>query len=447
MPKGTKGGKIGVISLGCPKNLVDTEKMLGRFFEAGHTLTPNPEEADLLVVNTCGFIAQAEEESRQAIREMAAIKSRRPGVRLAVTGCLAQRHGLTLKEQIPEIDLLLGTYDTPEQPRSLAVPPRRRALAILDPLQRPLDGAARVLTTPAHTAYLKIAEGCNNPCSFCIIPQLRGPFRSRPEVELFGEARALAKGGVRELNLVSQDTSLYGRDLVPRSNLVTLLHGLEEIDKIQWIRLLYLYPTLVHDDLLDRVAASEKIVPYFDIPLQHTHSAVLTRMKRAERGGDIRRLIERIRTRIPHASIRTTFIVGFPGETEEEFLDLECFVQDYRLDHVGVFAYSDEPGSASFAMPDKIPTAIAEKRRQRIYELQQQISREKLSEMIDRTVSVLVEGPLQEEPWTHQGRTAGQAPDVDGHVKLVGKGKVSSGTMVTARITSNTAYDLMAEMM
>ncbi|MBF0134286.1 MAG: 30S ribosomal protein S12 methylthiotransferase RimO [Magnetococcales bacterium] len=443
MHRSKKVGKVGVVSLGCPKNLVDTEKMLGRFFESGYTLTPNPEEADLLVVNTCGFIADAEEESRQAIREMAAIKSRHPGVRLAVTGCLAQRYGRLLKEQIPAIDLLLGTHDTPEQSRRLITPPLRRT-PILAPLHKPLEGAPRVLTTRPHTAYLKIAEGCNNPCSFCIIPQLRGPFRSRPVEELVAEAQALAAGRVCELNLVSQDTSLYGRDLSPRASLIHLLTALETIDPIQWIRLLYLYPTLVTDPLLDFIGQSGKVVPYLDIPFQHTHSAVLARMRRAERGGDIRQLVQRIRRRIPNGAIRTTFIVGFPGETEEEFQDLFEFVQEFQLEHVGVFAYSDEAGSHAYTLPDKVAPEIIEERRSRIYECQQTISQQKLTTYKGLTLPVLVDDTLEEPPWTHRGRTLWQAPDVDGHVKLKGR-PMAVGTMVMATIVQNTAYDLMAE--
>ncbi|MBF0172213.1 MAG: 30S ribosomal protein S12 methylthiotransferase RimO [Magnetococcales bacterium] len=439
-----QGGRIGVISLGCPKNLVDTEKMLGRFFEAGHVLTPNPEEADLLVVNTCGFIAEAEEESRQAIRDMAAIKARHPGVRLAVTGCLAQRYGRELKEQIPAIDLLLGTHDSATQPRTLIAPPQRRALSVLDPLYRPLTGAPRVLTTPSHTAYLKIAEGCNNPCSFCIIPRLRGPFQSRPGEELVAEARALAAGGVRELNLVSQDTSLYGRDLTPRSSLKSLLTALETVAGIQWIRLLYLYPTLVNDALLDHIAASEKVQPYLDIPLQHSHSAVLARMKRAERGGDIRQLVTRIRSRLPRAAIRTTFIVGFPGETEEEFQDLYEFMSEFKLDHVGIFAYSDEVGTEAHHMPDKVAAELAEARRSRLYDLQEKISGEKLASLVGSTLPVLVEGRLDGSLGSRMGRTPWQAPEVDGHVRLKGENLVA-GTIVSAKIIQASAHDLVAE--
>ncbi|MBF0139299.1 MAG: 30S ribosomal protein S12 methylthiotransferase RimO [Magnetococcales bacterium] len=436
--------KVGVISLGCPKNLVDTEKMLGRYVQAGHALTPDPEEADLLVVNTCGFIASAEEESRQAILDMAAIKARRPGVRLAVTGCLAQRHGRLLKEQIPAIDLIVGTHDTPDQPRHVVEPPGYQAQLMFAPLKKTGEGAPRVLTTAKHTSYLKIAEGCNNPCSFCIIPQLRGPFRSRTPEELMTEARALVRGGVRELNLVSQDTSLYGRDLSPRTSLRHLLTELETLSELQWIRLLYLYPTLIHDDLLDHVNQSAKVVPYWDIPLQHSHSAVLTRMKRAESGESVRRLVSRIRERVLDAAIRSTFIVGFPGESDDEFNDLYQFVAEFKLDHVGVFTYSDEVGSAAWHLPDKIPAQLAEERRHRIYALQQQISREKMLARVGTTCKVLVEQGIQEDPWVYRGRTQWQAPEVDGHVKLKG-GHLVPGMMVSAKVLDATAYDLMAE--
>lgn len=438
-------GKIGFISLGCPKNLVDTEKMLGRFLEDGYALTPDPEEADLLVVNTCGFIADAEEESRQTILEMAEIKSKRPGVRLAVTGCLAQRYGRLLKEQIPAIDFLLGTHDTATQSRQFVAPPSTHQRSILDPLQKPLEGAPRVLTTLSHTAYLKIAEGCNNPCSFCIIPKLRGPFRSRTIDELVVEARALVDGGVCEINLVSQDTSLYGRDLTPRSSLVELLAALEKIEELPWIRLLYLYPALVNDKLLHAIGRSKSVLPYFDIPLQHSHSATLARMKRAQRDEDVRGLVRRIRKHVPQGAIRSTFIVGFPGETAEEFADLCDFIKEFRLDHVGVFTYSDEVGTDACQLPDKILPEIAEERRQIIYELQETISYENLKTLIGATLPVLVDEPILDDgPWTFMGRTPWQAPDVDGHVLLKGQ-DLMAGDIVEAKIVQVSAYDLMAE--
>lgn len=438
-----KSEKVGVISLGCPKNLVDTENMLGRFVEGGYTLTTDPHEADLLVVNTCGFKADAEEESREAIQEMAQIKAARPGVRLVVTGCLSQRYGAQLKQEMPEIDLLVGTnqYDTlipvlenPTAPTPRAVSPPTPNIG--------QENASRVLTTQPHTAYVKIAEGCNNPCSFCIIPKLRGAFVSREPEDIDDEIVALVEQGVREINLISQDTTLYGRDLDRRLSLTDLLHGLKEIEGIDWIRLLYLYPTLVTDELLALIAEENVILPYFDIPLQHSHSQILKGMKRAEREADVQTLIDRIRHKVPHAVIRTTFIVGFPGETQEAFQHLYAFVEANRFDHVGVFTYSDEKGTTAYDLPDKIPSQVAEQRRDRLMALQQGISREKLSALVGQTIPVLVDGVSEENEWLMEGRFQGQAPDVDG-VVYINEGSPQPGDLVLVEITDSHEYDLV----
>ncbi|MBF0293717.1 MAG: 30S ribosomal protein S12 methylthiotransferase RimO [Magnetococcales bacterium] len=423
--------RVGLLALGCPKNVVDAERLLGRFLEGGYEPTTDPAQADLLVVNTCGFKADAEAESREVIREMAAIKAAHPGKRLVVTGCLAQRYGERLREEMPAIDVLLGTTGHDRLLELVQAPSPAMPEADFGTAS---ERAPRIITTLPHTAYLKIAEGCGNPCSFCIIPRLRGPFRSRPLDEVVGEARALADGGVRELQVVSQDTTLYGRDLRPRIDLTTLLNRLTTIKKIRWIRLLYLYPTLITDALLDHIAASEKVLPYFDLPLQHAHDAVLQRMQRAERERDLLDLVTRIRARMPEATLRAVFITGFPGESEEEFQCLYDFVAKVRFDHVGVFPYSDEPEAASYQLPGKIPSEMAEERRGRLMALQQTISREKLATLVGRTLPVLVDDDKS-------GRTRGQALEIDGFTHLQGH-IPRPGSIVPVRITRADEYDL-----
>ncbi|MBF0357403.1 MAG: 30S ribosomal protein S12 methylthiotransferase RimO [Magnetococcales bacterium] len=429
-----------MISLGCPKNLVDTEKMLGRFIDKGYDLTADPQEADLLVVNTCGFKADAEEESREAIAEMAAIKGAKPGVRLVVTGCLSQRYGESLRDDIPEIDVLTGTSEYEQLIHILEDSPSSPPVVTSRPVVA--ENGPRVLTTLPHTAYVKVAEGCNNPCAFCIIPKLRGPFVSREPEDIDEEVVSLVDEGVVEINLISQDTTLYGRDLDRRLSLADLLDGLKVIEGLAWIRLLYLYPTMVTDQLLAVMAEENNILPYFDIPLQHSHSEVLKRMKRAEREGDVYKLIQRIRHKIPNAAIRSTFIVGFPGESEEEFQHLYDFVKETRFDHVGVFTYSDEVGTTAYELPEKIPLEIAEERRDRLMAMQQVISQQKLERMIGSTIPVLVEGVSEENEWLLEGRTMGQAPDVDGIV-YINDGSPEIGSVVDIEITAAHEYDLV----
>ncbi|MEO5341009.1 MAG: 30S ribosomal protein S12 methylthiotransferase RimO [Magnetococcus sp. MYC-9] len=440
------GKRVGVVSLGCPKNLVDTEKMLGRFLQEGYTLTADPEEADLLVVNTCGFKADAEAESREAIQAMTEIKARHPGQRLVVTGCLSQRYGAQLAQEIPGIDLLIGSAQYEQLlplvaanqasgEVCLAVEPIPPTLAAEEPL-------VRQLTTPAHTAYVKIAEGCNNPCAFCIIPRLRGRFRSRSLAEIEAEVVQLSRQGVVEINLVSQDTTLYGRDLSPRLSLADLLRRLARVEGIAWIRCLYLYPTLITPELLEVMACEEKVLPYLDMPLQHSHSAVLARMKRAERAKDIRRLLQQIRRRLPQATLRTTVIVGFPGESKKEFRHLYRFVGQGWFDHLGVFTYSDEQGTAAFQLPDKVSSRTARKRQKALMLLQQRISRKKLRAQRGETVAVLVEGPSAEHPDLMLGRTMGQAPEVDGLV-YINAGQPAPGHIVPVTVTESHEYDLV----
>ncbi|MEO5362505.1 MAG: 30S ribosomal protein S12 methylthiotransferase RimO [Magnetococcus sp. DMHC-8] len=441
-----QGWRVGVVSLGCPKNLVDTEQLLGRFVQEGYTLTAHPEEADLLVVNTCGFKADAEAESREAIQAMAALKAGQPGKRLVVTGCLSQRYGVELAREIPGIDVLVGSaqYDR-LIPLIEANRTTGEAALVVEPVGRavpePIE-AARVLTTPAHTAYVKIAEGCNNPCTFCIIPQLRGRFRSRSMEEIEAEVVQLSRQGVVEINLVSQDTTLYGRDLSPRVTLADLLRRLARVEGIAWLRALYLYPTLITPELLAVMASEPKVLPYLDVPLQHSHSAVLARMQRAERAGGIRRLLRRIRQQLPQATLRTTFIVGFPGETKKAFRHLCRLVGQGWFDHVGVFTYSDEPGTAAVHLPDKVPPRTAQRRQKALMLLQQRVSRQKLRSRVGETLPVLVDGVAPEHADLRLGRSMGQAPEVDGLV-YINAGQPRPGTIVPVTITASHEYDLV----
>ncbi|WP_130471207.1 30S ribosomal protein S12 methylthiotransferase RimO [Candidatus Magnetaquicoccus inordinatus] len=472
MSSSGQGRRVGLISLGCPKNRVDSEQLLGQFLQQGYSVTADATEADLLVVNTCGFKADAEEESRAAILEMAALKERYPGKRLLVTGCLSQRYGHALAEQIPAIDLLVGSAQYDRLLPLLALQQRegKKIIQVEAPgpplplrpavagqqaeertdLQReslpaaaaPAPAPQRLLTTLPHSAYVKIAEGCNNSCSFCIIPQLRGRFRSRPPEEILAEVQALAAQGVLEINLVSQDSTLYGRDLQPRSSLAALLRLLAKVEGVAWIRTLYLYPTLVTTELLQVMAEEEKIVPYLDIPLQHAHSAVLTRMRRAERAEDIQRLLQQIDHYLPQATLRTTFIVGFPGESAAEFAQLLDLVGQEWFDHVGVFTYSDELGCSAYGLPDKVDAALAEERRQQLLAKQQPISRRKLRRWLGKKLEVLVEQRSAEHSGLMLGRSKGQAPEIDG-VVYINAGQPPAGTLLPVIITESHEYDLV----
>ncbi|MBF0138298.1 MAG: 30S ribosomal protein S12 methylthiotransferase RimO [Magnetococcus sp. DMHC-1] len=438
--------KIGMISLGCAKNLVDSEFMLGQFRGQGYQFTHDPEQADILVVNTCAFVAEAETESREAIREMLAVKKAHPDKRIVVTGCLAQRYGERLAQDLPGLDVILGSGQYQRLIpliNSINPNPEQPLVGLGPPTFLPKGTAERVLTTPSHTAYVKIAEGCNNPCTFCIIPKLRGPFRSRMPRDIEQEVRRLAKQGVKEINLVSQDTTLYGRDLSPRTDLPSLLHRLGDIDGIEWIRMLYLYPTLISDRLLITILRQEKVLPYLDMPLQHFHTGVLTRMKRSERAGSVRRLLRRIRGVLPNAILRTTMIVGFPGETDEEFQALYDFVAEARFDHLGVFTYSNEEGTPASQMSQQVPHLLAQERSARLMALQQSISREKLAKLVGQVLPVMVDHVSPESGLLLQGRYAGQAPEVDGVVYINDGSRIEPGRIVPVKITESHEYDLV----
>jgi ribosomal protein S12 methylthiotransferase len=459
--------KIGFVSLGCPKNLVDSEVMMGLSQDSGHTLTADPADADVLVVNTCAFIDSAKEESVNTILELAEFKKGGRCKRLVVTGCLGERYRNELKEQIPEIDAVLGTGDVPHIVEAIETESRQRRiplrlvtgpqpapdsdLLIARPGSLPtyLYGGTepRVLTTPRHVAYIKVAEGCDYKCSFCIIPKLRGHYRSRSIDEIVREARVLAGRGARELILISQDTTFYGRDLGQgTSGLPRLLRELDQIDGIDWIRLLYLYPTTITDEILEAMAGCDKVVKYIDLPLQHASDTVLRRMKRPGTGSRYEALLHRIRERVPGVSLRTTFIVGFPGETEAEFEDLYAFVRTVGFDHVGVFTYSREEGTTAFDLPDDVPPAVKLSRRSRLMAVQKRIAARAQKRRIGTRMQVMIDGPSPDHELVWRGRLAGQAPDIDPVVYLTEAhpDSLRPGALLHAEIVGARGYDLVA---
>jgi ribosomal protein S12 methylthiotransferase len=465
--------KIGLISLGCPKNLVDSEVMLGLAREAGHELTRDADKADVLVVNTCAFIDKAKQESIDAILEMAEHKKGRCR-RLVVTGCLAERYRDELRAQIPEIDAVLGTGEVPDIVAALggpaqAVPPLsprpipllrangspvpvpgHAATAIVEPGALPTylyDAATpRLLATPRHYAYLKIAEGCDYKCAFCIIPTLRGKYRSRPAESIVEEAQRLAGAGTRELLLISQDTTFYGIDRGDRGALASLLRRLNAIDGLAWIRLLYLYPTTIGDDVLAAMADCEKVCRYVDLPLQHASDAVLKRMKRPGTRGGYERLLDRIRARVPGVTLRTTFIVGFPGETDADFDELTQFVRTVGFDHVGVFTYSHEEGTSAYGLADDVPARVKSERQRQLMSLQRRLLRTLPSRRVGTRLRLMVDGPSAEHDLVLRARTEGQAPDIDPLVYLTeaDPSSLSAGEVIEAEIVGRRAYDLVA---
>ena len=469
--------KIGFVSLGCPKNLVDSEVMMGLSQDGGHTLTPNPADADVLVVNTCAFIDSAKEESVNTILELAEFKKTGNCKRLVVTGCLGERYRDELKTQIPEIDAVLGTGDVPEivgaiegAERSRTIPltlvrdhsaplrspacapgPLAKGGSIPDPQSLPLPTylydaeSPRVFATPRHFAYIKVAEGCDYKCSFCIIPKLRGHYRSRPVDTIVREARSLAARGVRELILISQDTTFYGRDLGEGAALPRLLRELNTVEGIDWIRLLYLSPTTITDDILDAVAECDKVVKYIDLPLQHAADAVLRRMKRPGTGKSYETLLARVRERVPGVSLRTTLIVGFPGETEEEFGELRTFIRNVGFDHLGVFTYSHEEGTTAHDFQDDVPAATKKKRRNALMAEQKRIVARAQRRRIGAHVQVMVDGPSPEHELVWRGRLAGQAPEIDPVVYFTDADPetLKPGVLIQAQIVGSRKYDLV----
>jgi len=438
--------KVGFVSLGCPKNLVDSEVMMGILARHGYALTPRAAEAEILVVNTCSFIGPAQQESVDTILEMAEYKKFGAAQKLIVAGCLVERYREQILEQIPEVDAVVGTG---EVERILeAVQGSLRVLPAEPPAFLYHDLTPRVLSTPRHSAYIKIAEGCDHPCSFCIIPQLRGKFRSRRFESVVREAQQLARGGVREVTLIGQDTTSYGEDLSLRDGLALLLDRLAQIEDLSWVRFLYCYPNRVTQKLLDTIATHPRLVKYMDMPLQHASRKVLARMKRGSSGDAFLKLLERIRGTIPGISLRTSFIVGFPGETENDFDELCDFVRAAQFDWMGVFEYSDVDNAPSFALDEKVDAETIAVRRDRLMTIQKRISRQKLRQRVGESVSALVEGPSKENELVWEARLEGMAPEIDGKLFLTDietqSGETARpGDLARVEITKADAYDLI----
>jgi len=437
---------VGLVSLGCPKNLVDSEVMLGQLRARGHAVAADPRHADVIVVNTCAFIDRAKQESVDTILEMAREKQEGRARRLVVTGCLAQRYDAELRREIPEIDATLGTGQIEDIVR--AVEGEATHASPEDGLPRWVydHRAPRLLSTPPYLAYVKISEGCDYTCSFCIIPTLRGRHRSRGLEDVVSEARSLAERGVKELVLVAQDSTRYGLDLGLRDGLALLLRRLGKLDGIRWIRVMYAYPATVTDGILDAIASEDKVVKYIDIPLQHASEPVLKRMKRPTGKGNLLGLVERMRDRVPGLALRTSFIVGFPGETASDFEALLAFVKAGEFENVGVFTYSDEEGTASFDLDARLPQRTKESRRRRLMSLQKRISERLNRARVGERCLVLVEGPHPESDLLLRGRLASQAPEIDGAV-LIADGTAQPGDFVSCEITEAHAYDLVARVL
>jgi ribosomal protein S12 methylthiotransferase len=445
---------VHLLTLGCPKNLIDSELMLGVLVKAGYEITTDPASAQVLIVNTCAFIEAAKQESINAILEAAELKANALGRRLVVAGCMAQRYGAELAKELPEVDIFVGTGNFLEIPELL------RRTTILDSHRTgkagsqviPYPGAAhllphsdtpRIVTGNFFTSYLKVSEGCNHKCAFCIIPRIRGAHESRPIADVVREARKLAEDGVREINLIAQDLTAYGRDLAPRSSLAQLLGQLNEIKDLAWIRLLYCYPNFITDSLLKAVADLPKVVKYIDMPLQHADDIVLRAMRRERSGDALRRLLDRIRMQVPRVALRTSFIVGFPGETERSFMRLMDFVREQQFDHVGVFTYSREEGTVAHDLPGQIPEREKRRRRQQLMEAQAEISLRRNRSLVGKQIQVLVEGQVADCTTRMRGRTPWQAPEIDGVVLL--QSAVEPGEFVCASVRQALTYDLVAE--
>ena len=477
--------KIGFVSLGCPKNLVDSEVMMGLLAQGGAQITPRAEDADIIVVNTCSFIDTAKQESVDTILEMAQHKLAGRAQKLIVAGCLVERYRNEIQKNIPEVDAVVGTGELEEILNAAGLVPQLRGPLSDANLGSPFvilnsrpegnareaagrfakdgwDGAVadlpnylydentpRLLATPKSSAYIKIAEGCDHPCGFCIIPQLRGKFRSRRFESVIAEAQRLAQQGVREVTLIGQDTTCYGEDLGLKDGLALLLEQLAQIEELRWVRFLYAYPNKITGKLLETIAAHEKICSYIDVPLQHAAPDVLKRMKRGAGAEIFLRSIGKMRREIPELTLRTSFIVGFPGETEQDFEQLCQFVRDAQFDWLGVFGYSDEEGAKAFELGDKVPAREIERRRKKLMSIQKQISRRKKRALIGRQFDVLLEGPSEETDLLWQGRTAMHAPEIDGIVYVNDFGdheNVREGEFYRCEITEAHEYDVVARL-
>ena len=435
-----------MVSLGCPKNTVDSERVLGDLVSSGYDLTQNEEDAEIIIVNTCGFIESAKKESVDTILEMARKKIDGKCRQLIVTGCLAERHTQELLDEIPEIDHLLGVGQYPQLKNILKENESdlNNRNHVATPAEFYESYTDRLMTTAFYTAYLKISEGCSNRCAFCIIPKMRGPMRSRSPESILAETENLAQRGVKELNIISQDTTMYGIDLAMKDGLVRLLREMSNVKGVEWIRLLYCYPTFINSGLIDYLASEEKVCRYIDVPLQHTHDEILKSMKRQETEGDVRKMLDELRLKIPDISLRTTFITGFPGETEEHFKHMLRFLCEMEFDHVGIFTYSDEEGTTAYDYPDRVPEEVKLERKNILMEFQKEIVLRKNKEKVGQVESVLVEGFDAQENYIMTGRLASQAPDIDGQV-ILEKCEAEPGEIIPMRITAAVDYDLVAE--
>lgn len=445
--------KVGFVSLGCPKNLVDSEVMMGQLAQAGYQITNSEEDADTIVVNTCGFIESAKQESVEAILEATRLKGEGKAKRVIVAGCLVERYRDDLMKELPEVDAFIGTSQLDDilkvadeniNPRSLPILPigNKTSTYLYD------EYTPRLRATDSYTAFIKIAEGCDRPCAFCSIPSMRGSFRSRRFGSIMKEAEDLAKQGVKELVLIAQDSSRYGEDLGEVDALPGLIRALGAIEDIEWVRVMYAYPTHISDSFLASIAETPKAVKYLDMPLQHASRNVLKLMKRGGTRESLEKLIRRVREKVPGIAIRTTFIVGFPGETEEDFEELIQFVQNCRFDNLGVFTYSDEEGTPAYDLPGKVDPKIAKQRRNRLMKEQAKISKRNNLAKIGNTYKVLFEGLSQESDLLFQGRLEGQAQEIDGYILINDMPEDLEpriGAIYDVRITEAHEYDLVGE--
>ena len=436
--------KIGMVSLGCPKNTVDSERVLGDLVSSGFSLTPNEEDAEVIIINTCGFIESAKKESIDTILGMARHKTEGKCKQLIVTGCLAERYGQELLDEIPEIDHLLGVGQYPQLKNIIADTDPILKNNVATPPEFYESYTDRLLTTAFYTAYLKISEGCSNRCAFCIIPKMRGPMRSRSPESILAEAEHLARKGVKEFNLISQDTTMYGFDLGMKDGLVRLLGEMAKVEGLEWIRLLYCYPTFLNSEMIEFIGSEPKVCSYIDVPLQHTHDEMLKSMKRQETELGVRKMLEEVRLKIPSVALRTTFITGFPGETETHFRHMVRFLCEMEFDHVGIFTYSDEEGTTAYDYPGRVPQEVKEERKNILMEFQQEIVLRKNRERLGKVESVLVEGFDPQENYLMTGRLASQAPDIDGQI-LLEKCEAEPGQIISVKIKAVADYDLIAE--
>ena len=443
--------KLFCVSLGCDKNLVDTEKMLGVAGGLGVSFTDDETEADAILINTCCFIGDAKEESVNTILEMARYKEEGKCRALIVAGCLAQRYKQEIIDEIPEVDAILGTTSYEEIGNVLTrlfgeekEKKEEHISCFHDLKELPETAKKRVMTTGGHYAFLKIAEGCDKRCSYCIIPYLRGPYRSVPMEQLLAEARELADNGVRELILVAQETTLYGKDLYGEKTLPKLLHELAQIPGIYWIRIQYCYPEEITDELIQVIKEEPKICHYLDLPIQHASDGILKRMGRRTSRAQLIETIEKLRREIPDIALRTTFICGFPGETEEDHEELMEFVDEMEFERVGVFTYSAEEDTPAYSYPDQIPEEVKEERRADVMELQQEIAFEHCENMVGKVLDVMIEGKVADEP-AYVGRTYMDAPNVDGLIFVNADEMLMSGDFVRVKVTGANEYDLIGE--